>query len=133
MSEQDDKLIDNRKKRTYAIDRQRANLLYSGMSGLALIVMQAFISVGLPDGASFISVLAFALVLPIVGVCLYIINDPVIDLYKIGKPFKTIVSMTLPIGCIFIFIGLVAALWHLSWIMGVISLISGVVATIMHL
>ena len=54
------------------------------MIGLALIVVQAFIPVGLHDVASFISVLAFALVHPVMAVGLFVINDPALDPEKLS-------------------------------------------------
>ena len=128
MSEQDSKQVDDREKRRPEREKQQAQLLYPGMIALALIVLQAFISAGLSDVASFISVLVFALVLPILGVCLFVLNDPKLDSNKVSDFFKKLVFWALPIGCLFIFVGLVAAFWHLSWIMGVVSLISGLVA-----
>ena len=122
MSEQDSKQIDN-------LEKQQVQLLYPGMiTFVAIIVLQAFISAGLSDTASFISVLAIALVLPIMGVCIFVSRDPKLDHNKISPFFKRLVNWTLPIGCLFIFIGLAAAFWHLSWITGVVSLISGLVA-----
>jgi len=130
MSKQDSKQIDDQEKRRVDVERRQAKLLYSGMITLATIVLQAFISAGLPDVASFISVLAFALVLPIMGACIFVLNDPKLDRNKVSHFFATLMTWTPPIGCLFIFIGLVAALWHLSWIMGVVSLISGLVAAV---
>jgi hypothetical protein len=96
MSDQDSQQVSNQDKQRLNERQQGLNLAYFGMIGLALVVMQAFIGAGISDVASFISVLALALVLPIMAVCLYIMNEPVLAAGKASNFLRTIVNLVEP-------------------------------------
>lgn len=50
---------------------QEARLLIGGLIAFSLIIVQAFIATGLPDIASYISVIAFAIAIPMLAVFVY--------------------------------------------------------------
>jgi uncharacterized membrane protein len=103
------------------------------MIGVDLIVLQVFISLGVPDAASFVAVLAFAIGLPLLAAFIYIINDPTIDYASVissRKPLGWLLLICLMIGFLASLIGLSAAFWHMSWIAGIIFLVSGGIAAI---
>lgn len=108
---------------------QYNRLLIGGLIAFSLILVQAFITTGLTDIASYISVIAFAIAIPSLAVFVWCYND-VVTSARLALPPRVLLLF---LGSIFVdIIGVAAAFWHISWIAGLLLLVSGVVALIVY-
>ena len=94
-------------------------LTRAGLIAISLIILQDWISVGIHDPASLVSLIAFAVSLPILVLDLLLTHIlPARRFHEeIVKSLNLVRNM---IGLSFAFIGIAAAMWHASWIAGVI-------------
>jgi hypothetical protein len=97
-------------------------LTRAGLIAISLIILQDWISVGIHDPASLVSLIAFAVSLPILVLDLLLTH--ILPARRFHKEifFKSLNSVKSIIGIIFACIGITAAIWHASWIVGVIFL-----------
>lgn len=93
-------------------------LLRAGLIAISLIILQVWISVGIHDPASLVSLITFAVSLPILVFDLLLTHMlPARRFHK--EVFKSLNIVKSIIGLIFACIGIAAAMWHASWIAGV--------------
>jgi hypothetical protein len=105
-------------------DLNNQRLIVGGLAAFSLIIVQAFIATGLTDPASYISVFAFAVALPLM----------VLHVYYYGT-LKLLTTTMAPAYVMVLFLGSLildtcgidAAIWHISWIAGLLFIISGLV------
>ena len=99
------------------------NLIYGGLIGIGVVMVQPFLGAPSLDLAATISVVGFALAIPILGALVMLneqeasrrrmIESLVVDVLKAGAQFAAIV-------------GVVAGFWHISWIAGIGIIVGGV-------
>jgi len=98
-------------------------VVVGGLVAFSLIIVQAFISAEIEDAAELISVVSFAIAIPLLVMFIFV--------YSHG-PFPiqtTTLASALYVGGLFIDIcGLDAAFWHVSWIAGLLFIMSGLLA-----
>jgi len=124
-------------------------IMIGGLIAFSLIIIQAFISMPVLDPPAFISMIAFSIALPILVSAL--VHDLLIKmrqgtpkrprpqpnsindlLLKQGRRFAKPTFSMVNIGFWLTIGGIIAALWHASWIFGVLCLISGAFAFIVY-
>lgn len=111
---------------TFDIDEPKLRyhrLIVGGLVAFSLIIVQAFISAKIADAAEWISIVSFAIAIPLLVMFIFI--------YGIGNiPIETTpFAGALYFGGLFIDIcGLDAAFWHVSWIAGLLFIVSGLLA-----
>jgi hypothetical protein len=110
----------------YLYDR----IMFGGLIAFSLIIVQAFIAIGITDPASFISVTAFAISIPLL--VLYLYSYGALRLVTpVMAPARVVIVY---FGSVFVdVIGMDAAFWHMSWIAGLLFIIGGIVGIIVFL
>jgi hypothetical protein len=97
-------------------------LIDSGLIAISLIIMQDWIATGIPDRASLISLITFAVAIPMLASDLLILQMPKTyygKLYFIANHLM---------GMILAFVGVGAAIFHVSLAAGIVFLISCVLS-----
>lgn len=98
-------------------------LLAGGLAGIGLVIIQAFIPLGMIDVPVSISILAFALSIPLLGA--YTLSVTTLSKYSERK----VANILFWPGVIGAGVGITTAFWHASWIAGVTFLASSIFAT----
>jgi hypothetical protein len=95
-------------------------LVDAGLIAISLIILQDWISLGIPDPSSFVSLIAIAVAIPMLVFDLLIRRIP--NRHAANKLHFFYIRMISILGAIVAGIGIAAAMWHISWIVGVIFL-----------
>jgi hypothetical protein len=109
-------------------------VMSGGLIAFSLIIVQAFIATGLTDLASYISIIAFAIAIPMLAMHVFTYSS--LDWFACFKArFKAPASVGISFlgGCLIDVIGLVAAFWHISWIAGLLFIMSGIVGYLVYM
>jgi hypothetical protein len=106
--------------------RDEPRLRDAGLIAISLIILQVWISSGTHDVPSLISLIAFAVSIPMLSFDLLLRKAPYLVIS--GKTMTIIADMNKFIGIIGAIIGIVAALWHVTWVAGLIFLIIGIIS-----
>lgn len=135
-----------------AFDTNEDRIMGAGLIAIILVILQVWISSGVHDPASLISLIAFSISLPMLAFNLLITHNSLlfskIDRYlddyseeTFDPPFKPIKTKKMhifihtnkTIGMILAAIGILAAIWHASWIAGLIFLIIGIISLFIYI
>jgi len=95
-------------------------LVNAGLIAISLIILQDWISLGIPDPSSFVSLIAIAIAIPMLVFDLLIRQIP--NRHATNKLHFFFIRMISILGAIVAGIGITAAMWHISWIIGIIFL-----------
>jgi hypothetical protein len=95
-------------------------LVDAGLIAISLIILQDWISLGIPDPSSFVSLVAIAVAIPMLVLDLLIRQIP--NRHAANKLHRFFIRMISILGVIGAGIGVTAAIWHASSIAGVIFL-----------
>lgn len=112
---------------TYA--RELHRLYAGGLIVISLIILQGFLNLGNLNPSALVSILAFALALPLLSA------TPILDVverrFRVG-PRRTAITRSVHVafmlGVVVDLVGVGAAFWHLTWIAGV-TFLSGLLLT----
>lgn len=108
----------------YNLMRQKFDdLVFGGLIAISLIIMQDFIASRIPDISALISVLAFATSIPLLATSVLV--ELILRNYKNVIHHSFYVHFVRTGGIFGNIIGIDAAFWHISYIAGVVFLISG--------
>ncbi len=100
------------------------NLVSGGLIAISLIILGDFISATSLDTPSFISVLSFAVAVPILSSQILFYNLLFRDKYHIQSIWYLIITtIILLLGILAALVGVAAAFWHISWIAGSLFLV----------
>ncbi len=99
-------------------------LVNGGLIGISLLITQAFISLGKYDIPATISIFAFSIAIPFLA-CNVIATHVLASDNK--NPETRGTDFLFWAGIIASVIGIDATFWHVSWIAGVLLLISGII------
>ncbi len=109
-------------KEEYA--RESAAVL-AGLIGISVVIVQALIGVHATDLAAMIALIAFAIALPILAMLVILVALYNRHRYASFPLYLTIAYFLGEGGAV---LGVIAAFWHLSWIAGVLVIVSGLFA-----
>lgn len=98
---------------------QQNKLIYGGLIGIGIVVVQPFITETDLDVSATICVVAFGLAIPLLAILLMVGQLPTVRHTRSVNALKGLGVLG---GCV----GVVAAFWHVLWIAGVVVLVSGV-------
>ena len=109
---------------------QQTRAIFAGLIGIGVVIVQALIGINATDPPAVIAMLAFAIALPLLGTLVMI--NVVQAKYKYASyPFY--LTFAYIVGQSSAFVGVIAAFWHVSWIAGVLILISSLVGLAIYL
>ena len=118
METQSSKALSGEQTRGWAIGTpERDKWMFGAFVAVSLFILQAFIPLGLVDIPVTVSVLAFAATLPVNVLFVLLTN---VDAH-INKSAHHYIGWATVIGTL---IGIDAAFWHFSWIVGVVFSVS---------
>ncbi len=104
----------------------------SGLIGISLIILQGLLSAISLDVPQFISLVAFSLSIPLLT-CFIITAQYEIS-YKVQIRFwSDLLTYFFVVGFITTIIGVNAAIWHVSWIIGLVFLSASILALLVFL
>jgi len=108
---------------------RQQGVIFGGLIGVAVLMVQPFLTTTTLDAPARISILAFAVAIPLLA-ALVLVNRQ--EAFR-GRP-TTSVSVTIAraIAQLAAFVGIVAGFWHITWVAGVTFLVSGFVAMLVH-
>jgi uncharacterized membrane protein len=104
-------------------------LVYGGLIGIAVVIIQPFLAATSLDTAAKISIIAFAVAVPLLA-ALILVNRQ--EMFRGRRTSSVMVVVAESIGLAAACVGVVAAFWHISWVAGVTILATGVVAMGVH-
>ncbi len=99
-------------------------LVDAGLIAISLIILQDWISLGISDPSSFVSLVAIAVAIPMLVIDLLIRQIP--NVHAANKFHHFFIRMIGILGVVSAVIGVTAAMWHASSIAGVIFLCIGI-------
>lgn len=101
---------------------QQNNMIYVGLIGIGIVLVQPFLTEDSHDASALICIGAFALAMPLLAFLMMINQMQSAHRYAASTRYvSAIQGIALLSGCT----GVVAAFWHMSWVAGVIILVSG--------
>lgn len=101
------------------------NLIYGGLIGIGVVMVQPFLAAPSLDLAAMISVVGFALAIPILG-ALVMLNEQEVARRKIVE--TRFIDAVRAAAQVCAGVGVVAGFWHISWIAGLGIIGGGIVA-----
>ena len=104
---------------------QQTGTIFAGLIGIGVIIVQALIAINASDPPAVIAMLAFAIALPLLGTLVML--NVVQAKYKYAS-YPLYLNFAYVVGQSSAFVGVVAAFWHVSWVAGVLILISGIIS-----
>jgi membrane-associated HD superfamily phosphohydrolase len=108
---------------------REALVVYGGLIGIGVVILQALIPAQHLDLPALISILAFAIALPLLTV-MVLVNHRLAS-YRFAS-YPTYLTLVIALGQGGAFVGVIAAFWHISWIAAVLLLISSVVGLVVY-
>ncbi len=100
----------------------QSNSVLAGLIGISVVILQALISNKAYDPPAVIALLAFAIALPMMAVLVML--NVVLASYRYTS-FPWYITVAYFIGEGSAAVGVVAAFWHVSWVAGVLVVVSG--------
>ncbi len=107
------------------------SVILSGVIGIDVIIAQAFITTNSDDFLLRLSLFSFAISIPFLAIGI-LLNQVI---WKAGYQASSLINYNVAkvIGTLSSFVGIVAAFWHVFWLIGVTFLISGFISIIICL
>ncbi|TCO19788.1 hypothetical protein EV652_113187 [Kribbella steppae] len=108
---------------------RQSNLIYGGLAGAGLVVVQPFLTETSLDPSAMVCVIAFAVSIPLLA-ALLVLNRQEEFRHRASKsPFVEVAKAVAQASA---FVGLTAAFWHMSIVAGIVFLAVGIVAVGVH-
>jgi hypothetical protein len=108
---------------------RQTGVIYGGLIGIAVVIIQPFLGAASLDTAARISIIAFAVAVPLLA-ALILVNRQ--EVFRGRRTSSVMATLAQSIGEAAACVGIVAAFWHISWVAGVCFLASGLVAVGVH-
>jgi cation transport ATPase len=108
---------------------RQQGLIYAGLIGIAMVMIQAFLAAASLDISAMICVVAFSVSVPLLG-ALVMVNRQ--EAFRRRRTPSASVTITKVVAQLAAFIGIAAGFWHVTWVAGVAFLVAGFVAVLVH-
>jgi hypothetical protein len=108
---------------------RQLGLIYGGLIGIGVVMVQAFLAAPSLDRSAKVSVIAFSVAIPLLA-ALVMVNRQ--ETFRRRLTPSRSVTITRVVGQAAAFLGIVAGFWHLDWIAGVTFLAAGLVGALVH-
>jgi hypothetical protein len=107
----------------------QSNLIYGALITIGVLMVQPFLTAPSLDLAAMICVIAFAVAIPILAALMLVNRE---ETFRGRRTPSKLVAIGNGVGQSAAFIGIVAAFWHITWVAGVVVLVSSFVAMGIH-
>ena len=101
---------------------QQALVVDGGLIAVGVVILQALLPTQSLDVPAAISILAFAIAIPLLGTIIVLNHSQAT--YRFAS-YPWYYNMAISLGQGSAFVGVVAAFWHLSWIASALLIVSG--------
>jgi hypothetical protein len=108
---------------------RQSNLIYGGLAGVGLVVVQPFLTEPSLDPSALVCVIAFAVSIPLLA-ALLVLNWQEAFRRRSSKSLFVEGAKSVAQGSAFV--GIAAAFWHMSIVAGIVFLAMGLVAMAVH-
>jgi uncharacterized membrane protein len=108
---------------------RQQGLIYGGLIGIAVVMIQPFLTAASLDVSAKICVIAFAVAIPLLA-ALVMVNRH--EVFRQRKTPSILVTVAQVIAQATASVGVVAGFWHINWVAGVCLLATGIVAVGIH-
>jgi hypothetical protein len=108
---------------------RQALVVYGGLIGIGIIILQALITAQSLDLAARISIVSYAVAIPLLAAMILINHAQTSYRYATYPWYLTIIILVGQGGA---FIGIIAAFWHISPLAGILLVASGVAGLIIY-
>ena len=108
---------------------RQLGVIYGGLIGVALIMVQPFLAATTLDVSARVSVYTFAVAIPLLA-ALVLVNRQ--EVFRGRRTTAVSVTIAQVIAQLAAFVGIVAGFWHITWIAGATFLAAGLVAVGVH-
>jgi hypothetical protein len=105
------------------------NLIFGALIGVGVVMVQPFLTAPSLDLSATICVVAFSVAIPLLA-GLVLVNRQ--ESFRRRRATSWLVSTAQVVAQATAFAGVVAAFWHILWIAGLVMLVSGLVAVVVH-
>ncbi len=103
---------------------RQSNSILAGLIGISVVIVQSLIAIKATDLPAVIAILAFAIALPMMAALVMVNSLLARHRYASFPGYLTLAYFVGEGGAA---VGVVAAFWHLSWVAGVLVVVSGLV------
>ncbi len=100
---------------------RESNAILAGLIGISVVILQALIAIKATDPPAVIALLAFAIALPMMG--MLVMLNVLLARYRYAS-IPGYLTFAYTVGEGSAAVGVVAAFWHVSWIAGLLILVS---------
>jgi len=104
-------------------------LIYGGLIGISVVMMQGFLEAPSRDTPAKVSIIAFALAIPLLASLLMVNRQ---ESFRRRRTPSVMVIGAKVVAQGAAFVGLVAGFWHIYWIAGAVFLFAGFVGLFVH-
>ncbi|MEU0095270.1 hypothetical protein [Kribbella sp. NPDC006257] len=108
---------------------RQSNLVFGGLAAAGLVVVQPFLTESSLDPSAMVSVIAFAVSIPLLA-ALLVLNRQ--EEFRHRASRSALVSIAKAVAQGSAFVGLTAAFWHISIVAGIVFLAMGCIAVGVH-
>ncbi len=108
---------------------RQSGLIYGGLIGIAVVMMQGFLEAPSRDTSATVSIIAFSVAIPLLA-ALVMVNRQ--ETFRRRRTPSVSVTGAEVVAQGAAFVGLVASFWHIYWIAGVVFLAAGFVGLFVH-
>ena len=108
---------------------RQLGLIYSGLIGVAVLMVQPFLTTPSLDVSARVSIVAFAVAIPLLA-GLVMVNWQ--ERFRGRRSTSIGVTISQAIAQLAAVTGIVAGFWHVTWVAGVTFLVAGIVAIGVH-
>jgi hypothetical protein len=107
----------------------QTSLIYGALITIGVLIVQPFLTAPSLDLAATISVISFAVAIPILAALILVNRE---ETFRARRSPSRLVAIGNGLGQSAAFVGIVAAFWHITWVAGVVVLVSSFVAMGIH-
>ena len=108
---------------------RQLGVIYGGLIGIAVVMVQPFLNATSLDTSATICIVAFSVAIPLLA-ALVMVNRQ--EVFRGRRTPSVTVAVTQAIAQLAAFVGIVAGFWHITWVAGVVMLVAGFVAMLIH-
>jgi cation transport ATPase len=108
---------------------QQDSLIFGGLTGIGILMVQAFLTADSLDRTATICVVAWAIAIPLLA-SLIMVNRQ--ETFRRSRTTSYIVAGARAVAQTAAFVGLVAGFWHIYWVAGAGFLVTALVAVGVH-